>query len=142
MNKCFDKCGQALCWLALFGLLLLPNGCATQAKPTLTPHPTPDDLGIYLMLTERYTSFGTIMHVHDMSADEAARILQALQSIEPPAGLGALHEQALDAYRYICRGKLLLPSADSVLRAEAYFMVDWGISRLLDYREQIDKVRQ
>jgi hypothetical protein len=94
------------------------------------------------MLTEKYTAFQVIMRVHDMTADDAARMLQALQAIEPPARVEALHEQALDAYRRICAGKLLLPGADSVVRAEAYFMIDWGISRLLDYREKLENLRE
>jgi len=89
------------------------------------------------MMTEKYTSWGIIFSVQDMSADESARILRALQAIQPPQGLETLHEQALDAYRHVCKGKLLLPGADSLVRAEAYFMIDWGIGRLLEYREQL-----
>lgn len=89
------------------------------------------------MMTEKYTSWEVIFSITDMSANEAARILSALQAIEPPADLKDLHEQAVDAYRSICTGKLLLPHADNLVRAEAYFMVDWGIGRLLDYREQL-----
>lgn len=94
------------------------------------------------MLTAKYTSYEVIWHIYDMSPDEAARILQALQAIEPPAGFEALHEQALDAYRMICKAKLLLPGADPVLRSEAYFVIDWGISRLKDYREQLDQLQK
>ena len=96
-------------------------------------------MDVYTMLTEKYTSFDATLRVYDISADDAARILRALQAIRPPPGLEALHEQALDAYRHICRGKLLLPGADSVLRSEAHFMLDWGISLLRDYRERLDQ---
>lgn len=106
------------------------------------PPPTPDALGIYVTLTEKYTSYEAIWRIYDMSPDEAARILQALQAIEPPAGFEALHEQALDAYRMICKAKLLLPGADPVLRSEAYFVIDWGISRLKDYCEQLDQLQK
>lgn len=92
-----------------------------------------------MMLTIKYTSYDVILRIYDMSPDEVARILLALQSIEPPNGFEALHEQALDAYRIICKGKLLLPGADPVLRSEAYFAIDWGISLLRDYRERLDQ---
>jgi hypothetical protein len=45
----------------------------------------------------------------------------------------------VNAYRHICAGKLLLPRADNVLRAEAFFMIDWGIALLKDYRERLDQ---
>ncbi len=128
----------------LFSFLLSFTTCSRPAQPTktltATPLPTPDEVGIYIMLTEKYTAPLVILQIDDMTADEAARILQALQAIEPPFRLEALHEQALDAYRQICMGKLLLPGSDSVLRADAYFMIDWGISRLLDYREKLEKL--
>ena len=125
----------------LLALAVIGAVCTPFVHPTATPYPTPDEVSIYLMLTDKYTSLDAIVHIYDMSADDAARVLQALQSIEPASGFEMLHEQVLDAYRYICRGKLLLPGADNLLRAEAYFMVDWGISCLLDYRQQVDKLR-
>lgn len=146
MSKRLAKWGHVLRWLVLFGIFLSLIGCARHAEPTRTPTrtplPTPDPLAIYAMLTEKYTTFQVIMSVYDMTADDAARMLQALQGIEPPARAEALHEQALDAYRQICAGKLLLPGADSVLRADAYFMIDWGISRLLDYREKLENLQE
>jgi len=109
-------------------------------EPTPSPTPTPDDLTRYILATERYTSYGAIVYVNDMPADDGIRILCALQAIEPPEELRELHEQAIKAYREISEGKLLLPGADSELRAEAYFMIEWGIGLLLDYREQLDKM--
>lgn len=106
--------------------------------PTAKLFPTPDDRAIYSMMTEKYTSWHVIFSIPDMSANEVARILEALLAIEPPADLEAVHEQAVDAYRHISTGKLLLPSADNLVRAEAHFMIDWGVGRLLDYREQLD----
>ncbi len=133
MDRCSTWQERILPLLVLLGLPLL-LACRV---PTAMPLPTPDERAIYAMMTEKYTSWGIIFSVQDMSADESARILQALQAIQPPQGLEALHEQALDAYRHICKGKLLLPGADSLVRAEAYFMIDWGIGRLLEYREQL-----
>lgn len=135
---------RVLCWLVLLSLTLALACCTepTQATeltvPTAEPFPTPDERAIYAMMTEKYTSWHAIFSIGDMSVDEAARILSALQAIQPPADLEAMHEQALDAYRNICKGKLLLPNADNLVRAEANFLVDWGIGRLLDYREQLD----
>jgi hypothetical protein len=128
----------------LYGFLLLSlamalANCARSATPTITPPPTPDALDIYTMLTAEYTSPSVIATIYDMSADNAARIVRALQAIEPPPGLETLHEQAVNAYRHICAGKLLLPGADAVLRSEAYFMVDWGIALLKDYEERLAK---
>ena len=135
-------------WRRILGYLVLafsvlsPFGCVGRTQPgtppTATPRPVPSDVAIYLMLTERYASLATIMRVQEMPVDEAARILQALQAVEPPSGFEALHDQALDAYRQITAGKLLLPGSDSELRSEAYFMIDWGIARLLDYREKLE----
>jgi hypothetical protein len=123
---------------------MLATSCGTEpteplwlAVPTASPFPTPDEHAVYGMMTEKYTSWDVIFSIADMSANEAARILSALQAIQPPADLTDLHEQAVDAYRSICMGKLLLPNADNLVRAEAHFMVDWGIGRLLDYREQL-----
>jgi hypothetical protein len=128
--------------LVLAFSLLSPFGCASRTHPSAPPTATsrliPSDMAIYLMLTERYTSLATIMRVQEMTVDEVARILQALQAVEPPSGYEALHDQALDAYRQITAGKLLLPGSDSELRSEAYFMIDWGITRLLDYREKLE----
>jgi len=125
--------------------LMLAVACRTEPTepagfvvPTANPFSTPDEYAIYAMMTEKYTSWEVIFSTADMSVDEAARILSALQAIQPPAELKALHEQAVDAYRSICMGKLLLPNADNLVRAEAHFMVDWGVGRLLDYREQLD----
>jgi hypothetical protein len=138
--------GRLLHWLVRFSLLLSLIGCARLAEPTKTPTrtplPTPDELAIYVMLSEKYTAPYVIMQIYDMSADQAARILRGLQAIEPPPRAEELHQQALNAYQQICAGKLLLPGADSVLRAEAYFMVDWGISRLLDYNQKLARLRQ
>nr|MBC7245706.1 hypothetical protein [Chloroflexota bacterium] len=136
MSKCLR--GNSRFWLLALAVLLLA-GCKQQTIPTVVPLPTPDAHAIYMMLTMKYTSDDVILRIYDMSPDEVARILQALQSIEPPDGLEALHEQALDAYRIICKGKLLLPGADPVLRSEAYFAIDWGIGLLRDYRERLDK---
>ena len=132
---------ETIARLVLLGLVISISCCARQLEPTVTARPTPDELVIYRMLTEKYTSPVAVMNVNEMSADQAARILRALQSIEPPTGYERLHEQALDAWRQICMGKLLLVGADSMLRAEAYFMVDWGVNRLIDYRERIDQAQ-
>jgi hypothetical protein len=123
----------------LLGLCIALASCAQAATPTVVPRPTPDERDIYIMMTARYTSLDVIVTIYDMSADEAARILRALQSIEAPPDLQDLHEQAVNAYQHISAGKLLLPGADNVLRAEAYFMVDWGIALLMDYRERLDQ---
>ena len=148
MSRSSGKRERALRWVMLSGLLLLLIGCVKHTRPsgasapTATLPPTPDNMAIYIMLTDKYTAFHVIMSIDEMTANEAARILQALQAIEPPVSLEALHEQAVDAYEQICIGKLLLPGSDSVERAEAYFMIDWGISRLLDYREQLDSLQK
>ena len=127
-------------WLAwaLLGLSLSFSSCSERATPTATPLLTPDARTLYVMMTDRYTSVERIFGAHVMSSTEAARILRALQAIEPPQHLESLHERAVDGYRHIVEGKLLLPEADNVVRAEALFMVDWGISLLLDYRERLD----
>jgi hypothetical protein len=94
------------------------------------------------MLTDKYTSYVAIVGIEQMPVDETARILRALRDITPPIGLEALHEQAVHSYEQICAGKLLLPGSDSTLRAEAYFMIDWGVGRLLDYRQKLDQVQE
>lgn len=146
MSKRFTGRRHALRRLVWFSLLLSLIGCARLAEPTKTPTrtplPTPDELAIYVMLSEQYTAPYVIVQIYDMSADQAARILRALQAIEPPPRVEELHQQAVDAYQQICVGKLLLPGADSELRSEACFMVDWGISRLLDYNQQLGRLRQ
>jgi len=126
--------------LLLLGLCMVLTNCAQAATPTVTPLPTPDALDIYIMMTAKYTSPSVILSVYDMSADEAARILRALQAVQAPPELQTLHEQAVSAYQHICAGKLLLPRANNVLRSEALFMVDWGIALLKDYRERVDQV--
>ena len=130
--------------LLLAALLCALIGCrpVQPGTATVAPGATPDDMAVYRMLTDKYTSAYAVLRVPDLSADDAARILRALQAVSVPPEAEALHEQALDAYRHICTGKLLLPGADSRLRAEAYFMVDWGISRLIDYGEQLDRMCQ
>ena len=142
MGSHFNQWGHTFRWLVLLSCVLSLGGCTGQAEPTATPPATPDHLAIYLMLTEKYTSPTVIVRICDMPTDETTRILHALESISPPAGLEPLHEQAVDAYRYICQGKRLLPGTRGVLRAEGLFMIDWGIGRLLDYREQVDQWRQ
>lgn len=129
-------------WLVLFGFLLLLAGCTKHAQPTAVPRPTPDELDIYVMLTEKYTSYDVIVQVYDVPVSETLRRLHALQAVTPPTGLEALHQKAIDGYSYICEGKQLLPGANSVVRAEAFFMIEWGISRLLDYREHLDQAQQ
>jgi hypothetical protein len=123
----------------LLGLCVAVGSCAQAATRTVTPPPTPDALDIYIMMTAEYTSPSVILTIYDMSADDAARIVRALQAIEAPPELQTLHEQAVSAYQQICAGKLLLPRSDNVLRSEAYFMVDWGIALLKDYQERLDQ---
>ena len=127
--------------LALLTLVITVSGCVWESDPSVTVRPTPNERAIYWMLVEKYTFPAITMSIDAMSADEAARMLSAMQGIKPPEGCEALHEQALDAWRQICMGKLLLVGADSMVRAEAYFMVDWGVSRLIDYREHIDQAQ-
>jgi hypothetical protein len=106
------------------------------------PPPTPDEVARYITVTERYTSYAAIGYVNEMFAADAISILRTLQAIEPPEQLGALHEQALRGYRNIYDGKALLPGAGSELRAEAFFMIEWGIGLLLEYRQELDKLRR
>jgi len=134
-----------LCGLVVSLSLVTLAACASHAPRTPQPtatQPILDDLVTYKMLTEKYTTYYVIFGIDDMPVDEAARILRALRSIDPPVGLEELHRQAISAYEYVTSGKLLLPGADSELRAEAYFQIDWGIKLLIDYREQIDSVGQ
>lgn len=146
LSRRFVRWGHPVHWLVRFSLLLSLMGCSRLAEPTRmptrTPLPTPDDLAIYVMLTERYTAPYVIMQIENMSADDAARILRALQAVEPPARAAELHQQVLDAYQQVCAGKLLLSGADSELRADAYFMIDWGISRLVDYHDKLERLRR
>ncbi len=136
-----------LCSLAAsLGLFTLTT-CASSLEPTLQPTATPtqpilDDLAVYKMLTDKYTAYYVIFGIDEMSVDEAARILKALRSIDPPIGLEELHRQAISAYEYVASGKLLLPGSDSKLRAEAYFQIDWGVKLLIDYRQQLDTLQQ
>ena len=139
MSGCGARPGGFLHGFMLLGLCVALASCAQSATPTVVLRPTPDALDIYVMMTARYTSPSVIASIYDMSADDAARILRALQSVESPPDVQALHEQAVNAYQHICAGKLLLPRADNVLRSEAYFMIDWGIALLRDYRERLDE---
>jgi hypothetical protein len=123
--------------------LALSSGCsAEKAAPTARPFPTPDDRAIYAMMTSKYTSWDVIFGIHDMSAAESARILGALEAIQPPVDLEDLHQQAITAYQHVVEGKRLLLGADSILRAEAQFMIDWGVALLLHFREQFDAASQ
>ena len=134
-----------LCSLVLSLGFVTLIACANHSQPALEPtatQPIPDDLAIYRMLTDKYTAYYVIFGIDDMPVDEAARILEALSNIDPPAGLEELHRQAVSAYEHVCSGKLLLPGSDSQLRAEAYFQIDWGIKLLIDYREQLDSGQQ
>ena len=133
--------GRSTLWRWALGLLLLA-GCARPPEPTATPVSTPDEVTRYIAATERYTSYAALSYVNEMFASDAISILRALQAIEPPEQLEPLHGQALSAYRNIYDGKLLLPGADSELRAEAFFMIEWGIARLLEYRQELDKLRR
>jgi hypothetical protein len=133
--------GRSSLWRWALGLLLL-TGCARPVEPTATTVPTPDEVTRYIAATERYTSYAAIGYINDMFAVDANSILRALQAIEPPEQLEALHEQALSAYRHIYEGKLLLPGAGSELRAEGFFMIEWGIGRLLEYRQELDRLRR
>lgn len=138
MNRCLARRERALLFFVLLSLSLLCACREERALSTATPLPTPDDRALYDMMTAKYTSWDVIFSVYDMSADESARILSALESIQPPADLQGMHAQAIRAYQHIVRGKLLLPGARGELRAEAQFMVEWGISLLLDCREQVE----
>lgn len=127
--------------LIVLGLGLALVGC--QLKPTPTPIPTPDALGIYLILVDDYTSLDTIVQMRDRAPDEIQRMEMAMQAIVPPPDLRQLHRQALEAFGYIYEGLSLLPApGDNMLVAEANFMVDWGISRLMEYRELLDAYTQ
>lgn len=140
MSDSSARYGRRTVWLWALGLLLL-TCCARHSEPTATPPPTPDEVTRYIVATERYTSYGVIGYMDEMSAGDAVRLLSGLQSIQPPADVEALHGQALRGYRQIRDGKTLLLGAGSELRAEAYFMIEWGVRLLLDYRQELDRMR-
>lgn len=141
MNGCRAGYRSFVCGFLQVGLVAALVSCAQSATPTIALRPTPDALDIYFMMMERYTSPSAIAGIYDMSADDASRMLRALESIEAPPELRSRHEQAANAYQHICAGKLLLPGADNVLRSEAYFVIDWGIALLEDCREHLDERR-
>jgi hypothetical protein len=126
------------CWMLLSAI----GWTSCQAERSTPTASVPDERALYAMMTQGYTSWDALAGIRDISADEAGRRLKALQAINPPPGLELLHEQAVDAYQHVCNGKLLLIGADSVLRSEAFFMVDWGLARLVDYREHLDGLLQ
>lgn len=136
---------KLLASLALALGLALGTACAgcrnLNPVPTAT-QPITDELSIYRMLTDKYTDYYVIFGIDDMPASEAGRIVTALQGIDPPPGLEELHQQAIRAFVFVRAGKLLVPGADSELRAEAYFQVDWGIKLLIDYRQQLDSLSE
>jgi hypothetical protein len=92
------------------------------------------------MTTERYTSPGALLTIGEMSAEDVDRVVRAMQAIEAPADLQELHAQAVSGWKWISDGKWLLPGADGVLRSEAYFMVEWGMSLLIDYWERLSQI--
>ena len=131
-------------WRLLLVLLVLGSqawlsSCAvSEDSARSTPPPTPSPRDVYLMISGRYTSWQAIWRVHEMSAGEAARTLSALKDLQVPTDLEHLHEMALDGYRHGIVGKLLLPTRDPLVRAEGYFLVDWGISLLVEHRQGVD----
>ncbi len=126
--------------LVLLVLCIALGSCGPAATPTVTPSPTPDAVDIYIMMTRRYTSPAFVLTLGDMSAEDVDRIVRALQDIQAPAELQDLHEQAVSGWKWVSDGKLLLPGADGQLRAEAYFMMEWGMGLLLDYWERLNQV--
>ena len=126
--------------LALLALCMALGSCRLAATPTVVPSPTPDPVDIYIMMTQRYTSPAFVLTLGDMSAEDVDRIVRALQDIQAPAELQDLHEQAVSGWKWVSDGKLLLPGADGQLRAEAYFMMEWGMGLLLDYWERLSQV--
>lgn len=129
----------------LYGLLLVALGlalvgCAPPATPTAVPVPTPDPVDIYVQMAGRYTSLNLILSIGDLSAEDVDRIVRALIAIEAPPGLEDLHEQAVTGWKWVSDGKLLLPGADGRLRAEAYFMMEWGMGMLFDYLERLSQI--
>ena len=126
--------------LVLLVLCIALGSCGPAATPTVTPSPTPDAVDMYIMMTQRYTSPAFVLTLGDMSAEDVDRIVRALQSIQAPAELQDLHEQAVSGWKWVSDGKLLLPGADGRLRAEAYFMMEWGMGLLLDYWERLSQV--
>lgn len=124
----------------LVGLCLALAGCAPAATPTPVPAPTPDPVDIYIRMTESYTSPGVILAIGELSAEDVDQIVRAMMAIEAPAGLEDLHEQAVSGWKWVSDGKWLLPGADGRLRSEAYFMMEWGMGLLIDYRERLSQV--
>ena len=131
---------RVCCWLTLLISLVICTCCVKRPEPVIVPQATPDRLAIYLALTDKYTSPAVILRTYEAPADEISRMQRDLQAITPPPGLETLHSQAVAAYESVRQGRLMLPGADSLLRAEAYFAIEWGVGRLLDYRQRLGEL--
>ncbi len=140
MNRSGTRRNALVGWLLFLGLCVALGNCAPPATPTALPAPTPDPMDIYIQMVGRYTSLNAILAIGDLSAEDVDRIVRAMVAIEAPPGLEALHEQAVTGWKWVSDGKLLLPGADGRLRAEAYFMMEWGMGLLFDYLERLSQV--
>lgn len=123
----------------LLGPLLLVD-CGQKATPKKEPSPTPDELEVYLRSVQDYTSVWVIASAEEKSPQELAAIIQALEATHPPAALAEAHALAIEAYGYIYEGVLIQPAfGEGELASEKYFLIDWGVSRLLEYRQMVDE---
>ena len=115
------------------------SGCGIMPTPTPVPMPTPSEAEIYAMIMQDYTSPMAIMRVDRLSLRQIEDIQAALRAVKPPTDLIELHAQALRAYDFIYRGKFALTKPiRGETRAEAFFLVDWGIALLRAFDEDLE----
>jgi poly-gamma-glutamate capsule biosynthesis protein CapA/YwtB (metallophosphatase superfamily) len=150
--------GHCLMALALLTWLLLCPGCRPVPTPTPTatiaPSPTPPpsptaetplsfldpEVRLYLDETEPFASTIALVQAMSLSVGQLDEVLNQLREIIPPPDLAEAHEQLIAAYDYLRQGMAILsssPPPDNVLRAEGYFLQDWGLKCLRDHQEMV-----
>ncbi len=145
---------RCLMTFVVLAWLLAGTGClpAPTAVPTATvppsPSPIPEDplsslkpeVRLYLIQTEPFTSASALREARYLSVEQLDVVLSQLDSIVPPADLAEAHEKLIAGYDFLRQGMVILsahPTPDGVLRAEGYFLLDWGMKTLRDHQEMV-----
>jgi hypothetical protein len=98
------------------------------------------EVRLYLIRTEPFVSDSALVEAPYLSVEQLDVVLSQLEVIVPPADLAETHEKLIAGYDFLRQGMVILsahPTPDGVLRAEGYFLQDWGMKTLREYREMV-----
>lgn len=153
MTATFRPKGKLAISMALMVVLPALAACKPTPSPMPTPFPTPTatptpaepdriqlspDVQIYLERMWPVASNVAIFTAQHKSSTELLIIVAEVKGVVPPQELEEAHAILVEGYELLAEGRIILEGAPRPeLRSEAFFMQDWGIRQLREYRRLV-----